>query len=41
MMVHALELAGVFEIIPRKFGDDRGFSPKPTMRNHLPKPGLI
>ena len=25
MMVHALELAGVFEISPRKFGDDRGF----------------
>lgn len=25
MMVHALELAGVLEISPRKFGDDRGF----------------
>ena len=30
--VTPLALGGIFEITPKKFGDDRGFSPKPERR---------
>lgn len=40
MQVRPLGIDGVFEISPRKFGDDRGFFPRPIMRNHSRKPVL-
>ncbi|PRA71396.1 dTDP-4-dehydrorhamnose 3,5-epimerase, partial [Peribacillus simplex] len=40
MEIRPLDLDGVFEIIPRKFGDDRGFFSETYNANSLKEAGI-